>query len=245
MWTRFIASLPTPLDIEQIFQYTYLRTILWGELLALDIEKELQSLLPRTEKLAEAEPAARVVAARVRAFMAGLKQVIVHSREDFARALRNVRMQHWLPAENLFLEEATVGSSTLHAVRKAYEVLGPERIRFSVPGVERDRQVSAYQKGLRPSAGAHARPRPRPERPWPARVRRAQAPSRRGSRSHRDGGRGAARSRAPLPSAATPRTTRPRRAPRRRSRPCAGGSHTHPGRRRERTHADDVRQRGT
>jgi outer membrane protein TolC len=57
-----------------------------AELIALDIEKELQNLLPQTEKLAEAEPAARVVAARVRAFLAGLKQVVVHSREDFARA---------------------------------------------------------------------------------------------------------------------------------------------------------------
>jgi SulP family sulfate permease len=45
-------------------------------------------------------------------------------REDFARALRNVRMHHFLPVENIFLEEATVGSSTLQAVRKAYELLG-------------------------------------------------------------------------------------------------------------------------
>src|SRR5207245_2666228 len=47
-------------------------------------------------------------------------------REDFARALHNVRMDHWLPQENLFLEEATTGSATLQAVRKAYEILGAE-----------------------------------------------------------------------------------------------------------------------
>jgi SulP family sulfate permease len=45
-------------------------------------------------------------------------------RADFARALRNIRMHHILPPEHLFLEEATTGSSTLQAVRKAYEILG-------------------------------------------------------------------------------------------------------------------------
>jgi hypothetical protein len=37
-----------------------------------------------------------------------------------------------------------------HKDRYAAEVLSPHLIRFSVPGTVRDRQVSAYQKGLRP-----------------------------------------------------------------------------------------------
>lgn len=44
-------------------------------------------------------------------------------RDDFARALANVRMQRWLPEQNWFREDAAAGSSTLDAVRKAYEIL--------------------------------------------------------------------------------------------------------------------------
>lgn len=40
------------------------------------------------------------------------------------------------------------------------EPIGADRIRFSVPGTERDRQVSAYQKGNRPTAGPNAAQRP-------------------------------------------------------------------------------------
>ncbi len=45
-------------------------------------------------------------------------------REDFAQALRNLDFYRWLPADCVFAEEAAVGSSTLHAVRRAYELLG-------------------------------------------------------------------------------------------------------------------------
>jgi SulP family sulfate permease len=48
-------------------------------------------------------------------------------REDFARALDNVLFHRILPAECLFLEDATSGSSTLRAVRRAYELLGNDR----------------------------------------------------------------------------------------------------------------------
>ena len=48
-------------------------------------------------------------------------------RPDFARALRNVRMDDLLPPDRLFLEEPTVGSSTLEAVRKAYDILSDDR----------------------------------------------------------------------------------------------------------------------
>jgi SulP family sulfate permease len=47
-------------------------------------------------------------------------------RDDFAAALARLRFHHWFPREQLFLEEPTVGSSTLHAVRSAYEILGSD-----------------------------------------------------------------------------------------------------------------------
>jgi SulP family sulfate permease len=47
-------------------------------------------------------------------------------REDFARALRNLRFHHWLPQDCVFLEDAAAGSSTLKAVRRAYELLGDD-----------------------------------------------------------------------------------------------------------------------
>jgi SulP family sulfate permease len=54
-------------------------------------------------------------------------------REDFAQALHRLRFHHWLPQDHVFLEEAPAGngdgpalSSTLKAVRRAYELLGDE-----------------------------------------------------------------------------------------------------------------------
>lgn len=54
-----------------------------------------------------------------------------------------------------------------HKGRYAAAVLSPSLIRFSVPGHERDRQVSAYQKGLRPREGRFAgqRAAQRPQEP--------------------------------------------------------------------------------
>lgn len=48
-------------------------------------------------------------------------------RADVAEVLANVRFEDHLPADCLFLEEATAGSSTLRAVRRAYEILGRQR----------------------------------------------------------------------------------------------------------------------
>ena len=48
-------------------------------------------------------------------------------RYDLASALENLRFYKWLPRDRVFLEEPTVGSSTLHAVRRAYELLGTDR----------------------------------------------------------------------------------------------------------------------
>jgi SulP family sulfate permease len=47
-------------------------------------------------------------------------------REDFASALDNVRFQHWMSEEYVFLEDAALGSSTLKAVRRGYELLGED-----------------------------------------------------------------------------------------------------------------------
>ena len=45
-------------------------------------------------------------------------------REDFARVLHNLGFHEWLPDDCVFLEEPAAGSSTLKAVRRAYELLG-------------------------------------------------------------------------------------------------------------------------
>jgi SulP family sulfate permease len=47
-------------------------------------------------------------------------------RADFEQALRNLRFHHWLPSDYLFHEDVTMGSSTLKAVRRAYELLGDD-----------------------------------------------------------------------------------------------------------------------
>jgi hypothetical protein len=47
-------------------------------------------------------------------------------REDFARALHNLRFHHRTPQEYVFLEDAALGSSTLKAVRRGYELLGDD-----------------------------------------------------------------------------------------------------------------------
>jgi SulP family sulfate permease len=47
-------------------------------------------------------------------------------REGFAQILKNLGSEKWLPPECVFLEDVTVGSSTLKAVRYAYELLGED-----------------------------------------------------------------------------------------------------------------------
>jgi SulP family sulfate permease len=47
-------------------------------------------------------------------------------REDFAEALHNLGFYRWLPEDCVFQEGVTVESSTLKAVRRAYELLGQE-----------------------------------------------------------------------------------------------------------------------
>ena len=45
---------------------------------------------------------------------------------------------------------------SFHKNRNAADLLAPDLVRFAVPGDTRDRQVSAYQKGLRPREGSFA-----------------------------------------------------------------------------------------
>jgi SulP family sulfate permease len=47
-------------------------------------------------------------------------------REDFAHAMRNLRFHEWLPAEWVFSEANGEDSSTVKAVKRAYELLGSD-----------------------------------------------------------------------------------------------------------------------
>ena len=47
-------------------------------------------------------------------------------REDFAQALQNLRFYQWLPPDHVYMEGPAVMSSTLQAVRRAYELLGDD-----------------------------------------------------------------------------------------------------------------------
>jgi hypothetical protein len=58
---------------------------------------------------------------------AGVPVLLSGVRQDFARAMENLRFQNWLPANQVFLEKVTApGSSTLDAVREAYKLLGSD-----------------------------------------------------------------------------------------------------------------------
>ena len=61
-----------------------------------------------------------------------------------------------------------VGFQAFHKDRYAAEVTTPTLARFTTPGRERDRQVSAYQKGLRPREGRFAGQRAPQRPPTPA-----------------------------------------------------------------------------
>lgn len=71
---------------------------------------------------------------------------------------------HYSPFEVCF--------QAFHKDRYAAEVMTQALVRFTAPGAERDRQVSAYQKGLRPREGRFALHRPG-QQPQSRRVREA------------------------------------------------------------------------
>jgi len=60
----------------------------------------------------------------------GVVVLLCGVRADLAAALRRLRFHHWLPADRVFLEKAAdepAMTSTLRAVQRAYEWLGPQR----------------------------------------------------------------------------------------------------------------------
>jgi sulfate permease, SulP family len=65
-------------------------------------------------------------------------------RPDFQQALHNLRFHHWLPQDCIFLEDVTMGSSTLTAVRRAYELLGNELCDFCPRRDTNDKQNWYY-----------------------------------------------------------------------------------------------------
>jgi SulP family sulfate permease len=65
-------------------------------------------------------------------------------RPDFEQALRNLRFHHWLPRDYVFLEDAAMGSSTLKAVRRAYELLGEDLCATCPQRDRRDKQDWYY-----------------------------------------------------------------------------------------------------
>jgi hypothetical protein len=60
-------------------------------------------------------------------------------RDDFATALANLSFDRLLPADNVFREEETPNSSTLHAVRRAYALLGENVCPFCPRRLEREK----------------------------------------------------------------------------------------------------------
>jgi len=58
-----------------------------------------------------------------RAQKLGLTVLLAGVRPDFAQGLNNLRFYDWFPAENVFREEEEIYSSTLHAVRRARELI--------------------------------------------------------------------------------------------------------------------------
>jgi SulP family sulfate permease len=65
-------------------------------------------------------------------------------RPDFEQALHNLRFHHWLPREFVFHEDVTMGSSTLKAVRRAYELLGDDVCATCPRRNEREKQDWYY-----------------------------------------------------------------------------------------------------
>lgn len=56
----------------------------------------------------------------------GVTVLLCGIRKDFAEAMHKLHFQTWLPAQRVFLEETAEDSSTLEAVRRAYDLLGAD-----------------------------------------------------------------------------------------------------------------------
>jgi outer membrane protein TolC len=81
-----LSRLTTETLVDAAATYIDMLTAHSSELIILDVQNQLQSLLMRAEKLAETEAGARIIAARIRSFLAGMKQNVVRARAEFARA---------------------------------------------------------------------------------------------------------------------------------------------------------------
>ncbi len=135
-------------------------TSLEGELFfgaAPDLDEHLDDLLRRVDqgvrvvvlRLKRARNPDMVCLEHLQRFLMEMKKrgaaaIFCGVRADFARALRNVKMHKWLPNDQLFLEEPTIGSSTLHAVRKAYEILGADRCAICPRRETEEKEVLYY-----------------------------------------------------------------------------------------------------
>ena len=56
----------------------------------------------------------------------GVTVLLCGVRPDFAEGMTNLHFHDWLPRERVFLEDAPGDSSTLAAVRRAYDLLGAD-----------------------------------------------------------------------------------------------------------------------
>jgi SulP family sulfate permease len=81
----------------------------------------------------------------------GVPVLLCGVRADFARAVDRLGFHDWLPAERLFLEDAPAEgnggpglSSTLRAVRKAYEILGDDLCATCPRRQERDQERAGW-----------------------------------------------------------------------------------------------------
>lgn len=84
---------------------------------------------------------------------------------DHAKGASPLASRHWTPSLDAMLREALsvasdydafLGSFPMwHKDRFAVELISSSLGRFTRPGSARDRQVSAYQKGIRPKEGAY------------------------------------------------------------------------------------------
>jgi sulfate permease, SulP family len=75
----------------------------------------------------------------------GVTVLLCGVREDFAQAMKNLHFHDWMPAGCVFREDSA-DSSTLAAVRRAYEILGPD-VCAHCPrngGPEPDKEVLYY-----------------------------------------------------------------------------------------------------
>jgi outer membrane protein TolC len=81
-----LSQLTSEVLVEASTTYIDMLTARTSELIAMEIEKELQDLLSRSENFSQAEASGKFIVPRIRTFLAYLQQSQVQAREEFARA---------------------------------------------------------------------------------------------------------------------------------------------------------------